>query len=63
MKRVSLFCTNENYHCKCVKCMLAIETARKIDLRQAEKELENKRKNEIAHNGGKLSEQLLKEII
>lgn len=43
--------------------MLAIETARKIDLRQAEKELENKRKNEIAHNGGKLSEQLLKEII
>lgn len=43
--------------------MLAIETARKIDLRQAEKELENKRKSEISHNGGKLSSELMKELL
>lgn len=43
--------------------MLAIETARKIDLRQAEKELENKRKNGLHHNGGKLSDELLKEVL
>ena len=63
MKRVSLFCTNENYHCKCVKCMLALETARKIELRQAEKELENQTKNGLRHNGGKLPIELLKEVL
>ena len=43
--------------------MLALETARKIELRQAEKELENKRKNGLHHNGGKLTSKLMKEVV
>lgn len=63
MKRVSLFCTNENYYCKCVKCRLAIKTAQELEFRQVEKELRNQHKTGLEHNSGKLSEQLLKEII
>ena len=63
MKRTSKFCTSENYFCKCVKCRLAIKTAQELDFRQVEKELRNQRQNEIAHNGGKLSSELLKEIL
>lgn len=63
MKRTSKFCTSENYFCKCVKCRLAIKTAQELDFRQVEKELRNQRQTGLEHNSGKLSEQLLKEII
>lgn len=63
MYRVSKFCTNENYHCKCIKCRLAIKTAQELEFRQVEKELRNKRKNGLRHNSGKLSDELLKEVV
>lgn len=63
MKRTSKFCTNENYSCNCVKCRLAIKTAQELDFRQVEKELRNQRQNEIVHNGGKLSPELMKELV
>ena len=43
--------------------MLALKTARKIELRQAEEELENQKKNGLRHNGGKLPIELLKEVL
>lgn len=63
MKRTSRFCTNENYHCNCLKCRLAIKTAQELYFRQVEKELRNQHKNEIAHNSGKLSSELMKEVV
>lgn len=63
MKRTSKFCTNENYSCNCVKCRLAIKTAQELEFRQVEKELRNQHKTGLEHNSGKLTLELLKEVV
>lgn len=61
MTRFSKFCKNSNYFCKCAKCKLAIEEAKKLEFSALEHDI--RVENDCKSSKGRLNDDLMREIL
>lgn len=60
-RRISPFCKNSNYFCKCYKCKQALEYMKKVELSEIEREIKIQR--DCSSSRGKLSDELMREVL
>ena len=61
MRKKLQFCTNDNYFCRCIKCRLAIEKAIQMEFTAMERDIKIER--DCRSSRGKLSDELMREVL